>query len=159
MAGGSAVAALDRIRTIVIVMMENRSFDHLLGHLSLPQYGGRTDLDGLVDPEHNQDYANFLDNQVYRPFAMTADNQLDHDLPHDRSSVQVQLAFHGGEATMSGFVQAYVNMNHSSVANPPVMGFLTTGSLPTSSFLARNFLVCHRWFAPLPADTQPNRAM
>jgi phospholipase C len=26
---------LNRIKTIVVMMMENRSFDHLLGHLSL----------------------------------------------------------------------------------------------------------------------------
>jgi len=29
-------------------MMENRSFDHLLGHLSLNQFG-RPDVDGLKD--------------------------------------------------------------------------------------------------------------
>ena len=44
-----AIAALDRINTIVVVMMENRSFDHVLGYLSLPEYGGRRDVDGLVD--------------------------------------------------------------------------------------------------------------
>ena len=29
-----------RIDTFVILMMENRSFDHLLGYLSLPAFGG-----------------------------------------------------------------------------------------------------------------------
>ena len=29
------MAALDQFQTIVIVMMENRSFDHILGHLSM----------------------------------------------------------------------------------------------------------------------------
>jgi phospholipase C len=45
---------LNKIETIIIVMMENRSFDHMLGYLSLPDYG-RTDVEGLrykanVDP-------------------------------------------------------------------------------------------------------------
>ena len=37
---------LNQFDTIIVVMMENRSFDHLLGYLSLPEYG-RTDVDGL----------------------------------------------------------------------------------------------------------------
>ena len=39
---------LDQIKTIVIVMMENRSFDHMLGYLALPQYGGFK-VEGLKD--------------------------------------------------------------------------------------------------------------
>jgi phospholipase C len=35
-----------RIKTIIIVMMENRSFDNLLGYLSLPETG-RVDVEGL----------------------------------------------------------------------------------------------------------------
>ncbi len=29
---------LDAIETIIILMFENRSFDHLMGYLSLPPY-------------------------------------------------------------------------------------------------------------------------
>jgi len=29
---------LNKIRTIVLVMMKNRSFDHMLGYLSLPPF-------------------------------------------------------------------------------------------------------------------------
>ena len=36
---------LARIDHIVVLMMENRSFDHMLGYLSLE--GGRTEIDGL----------------------------------------------------------------------------------------------------------------
>ena len=36
---------LARIEHIVVLMMENRSFDHMLGYLSLE--GGRADIDGL----------------------------------------------------------------------------------------------------------------
>src|SRR5262245_43342957 len=35
----------DRIDTVVVLMMENRSFDHYFGALSLEE--GRTDVDGL----------------------------------------------------------------------------------------------------------------
>ena len=40
-----AVRALDQIEHIVVLMMENRSFDHMLGYLSLS--GRRPELDGL----------------------------------------------------------------------------------------------------------------
>jgi phospholipase C len=31
---GPSLTSLDKVETIVLLMLENRSFDHLLGHLS-----------------------------------------------------------------------------------------------------------------------------
>jgi phospholipase C len=152
------VAILDQITAIVIVMMENRSFDHVLGYLCLPPYGGRTDIEGLVHPDTDPRFANDYDHQIYRPFPM-ADAPLPHDLPHDRHAIQTQLAPSGGTFTMSGFVQAYVESTHSVVEAPPPLGYLTANAVFMSNFLARNYLVCDHWFASLPADTHPNRAM
>ena len=48
-----AAGRLDQIEHIVVVMLENRSFDHMLGYLSLPaEEGGkgRSDVDGLKGP-------------------------------------------------------------------------------------------------------------
>jgi phospholipase C len=152
------VAALDQIKTIVVVIMENRSFDHVLGYLSLPQYGGRTDVDGLVNPDTDPRFANEYDHQIYRPFAVH-DGPLAHDLPHGRYETAVQLAVRNGVPTMSGFVQAYVDMSHSIVEQPPPLGYLTPNSVFMSDFLAKNYLVCDRWFAALPSDTHSNRVM
>ena len=55
------MAIMDQLQTIVIVMMENRSFDNMLGHLSMARFGNRNNVAGLVDPESNLDYTNFLD--------------------------------------------------------------------------------------------------
>src|SRR4030095_5865660 len=47
---------LSNIRHIVVLTMENRSFDHMLGYLSLPVSAGgmgRTDVDGLKGGEFN----------------------------------------------------------------------------------------------------------
>ena len=41
---------LTLVDTIVIVIMENRSFDHMLGHLSHPQYANSIQVDGLRAP-------------------------------------------------------------------------------------------------------------
>src|SRR6266404_934456 len=112
------MAALDQIRTIVVVIMENRSFDHVLGYLSLPQYGGRRDVDGLVNLDTDPRFANEYDQQIYRPFPM-ADGRFLHDLPHGRREVAIQLAVSGGAPTMSGFVRAYVKPAIASSSSRP----------------------------------------
>jgi phospholipase C len=152
------MAILDQIQTIVIVMFENRSFDNVLGHLSMARFGNRKDVEGLVDPETNLDYTNFLEGQGYQPFELT-DGSLLHDLPHNRVLVEAQLGKAGARYTMSGFADAYFRHTGSKVADPPSMGFLAAAATPMSSFLAAQYAVCDHWFAPLPTDTQPNRAM
>ncbi len=58
---------LSPIRTIVVVMMENRSFDHLLGYLSLPPFN-RTDVEGLsTDPAWLARFTNSDQGQSYPP--------------------------------------------------------------------------------------------
>ena len=61
------MAALDQIQTFVVVMFENRSFDNVLGHLSMARFENRKGVEGLTDPETNLDYTNFLDAQGYPP--------------------------------------------------------------------------------------------
>lgn len=152
------MAILDQIETIVIVMLENRSFDHMLGHLSMARFGNRKDVRGLVDPEANLDYTNFLDGQGYQPFELK-DGPLLHDLPHSRSLVAGQLGTPGVPFTMSGFAEAYYRASGSKVNDPPPMGFLSPADASMSSFLAAQYAVCDNWFAPLPTDTQPNRSV
>ncbi|SEK68675.1 alkaline phosphatase family protein [Nitrosovibrio tenuis] len=152
------MAILDQLQTIVIVMMENRSFDHMLGHLSMARFGNRKDVAGLVDPESNLDYTNFLEGQGYQPFELK-DGPLMHDLPHSRARVATQLAKAGTRFTMSGFVDAYYQSTGSKVNDPPPMGFLSPADVTMSNFLAIQYAVCDNWFAPLPTDTQPNRSI
>jgi phospholipase C len=149
------------VDTIVILMFENRSFDHVLGHVCLPQFGGRTDVDGirdLADPAFHNPAAN---KTMVSPFLMR-DCTLPSDVPHERGFVATQLAETAiaGGATMAGFVRAYEKFTGSSgVLNPPPMGILTPADLPATRFLADEYMICDRWFAPLPTSTQPNRLM
>src|SRR6185295_15646500 len=98
-----------RIDTIVILMMENRSFDHLLGYLRLPGFGGRDDVDGLTALD-NPDYANPRANaRIAYPFIAPADDAFAGDLPHERQEVADQIAYAGaaGGYVMNGFVKSY----------------------------------------------------
>ena len=63
---------------------------------------------------------------------------------------------------MGGFVQAYINSRREKQKPPPadpgaVMGHYKADSVPTYDFLARNYCVCDRWFAPVPLGTQANK--
>jgi phospholipase C len=155
----------DQIKTIVIVMMENRSFDHMLGYLSLPQYGG-VDVEGLRNNVGWQksiastyDSATFLPWHDDDPF-----RRLAADPPHDRDDIAYQLSPKvRGKNQMKGFVENFANAKPKPVINkdhpPAVMGYFTPAELPISDFLARNFCVCDHWFSALPAGTQANRLM
>jgi phospholipase C len=152
--------ALDGIDTIVHLMLENRSFDHILGHLSFAQYANGSAVDGLKAPL--QGYENFYQGVRYYPFPLR-DGQLAGDLPHERGFVATQLAYNDvtGVYGMSGFAEAYLRlpqqMNRTFQLDP--MGFFGPEDVPITRFLADNFAVCDRWFASLPASTQPNRCM
>ena len=148
----------DRISTVVLVVMENRSFDHMLGHLALE--GLVKGVDGLTQPLSR--YQNLYAGDAYQPFPKT-DALLDSDLPHEWDEVQVQLARSevSQRFTMSGFVEAYARFRNRPDVGPlpDPMGYFASGQVPVTSFLARTFKTCDRWFSPLPTSTQPNRCM
>jgi phospholipase C len=145
---------LANIDTIVIAMMENRSFDHLLGFLSHEWYDGRKDVDGLHLHSPDFDWDN-PDSQgrAYAPTA-TPDSYLPSDLPHSRVEVAVQL--NGG--AMDGFIKSYFAFQRLD-ESPAPMRFCRPEDIPITAALARRHCVCDRWFAPLPDDTMPNRLM
>ncbi|HYO73956.1 MAG TPA: alkaline phosphatase family protein [Archangium sp.] len=153
------MAALDELRTIVILMLENRSFDHMLGHLSLEN--PQSDVDGLRNPDTNPRYANVFQNRVYRPFLIGDESSVIRDPPHSRHLVNVQMArsSSGKKFRMSGFVDAYFQYTQHQAEHPPPMGYFDSNGAWMTSFLAREYCACDRWFTPLPTDTQPNRCM
>src|SRR5882724_1950348 len=50
-AADPALANFNKIEHIVVLMLENRSFDHILGYLTLED--GRADVDGLTQDMRN----------------------------------------------------------------------------------------------------------
>lgn len=83
------MTALDQIDTIVLVMLENRSFDHRLGHLSYGPHANGTRVEGLTEPLNRNDYANVFEGEAYYPRPMK-DNDLSTDLPHRRRSASLR---------------------------------------------------------------------
>jgi phospholipase C len=152
------MAIIDKIQTIVLLMFENRSFDHMLGHLSLEL--GRKDIDGLSKALDK--YNNLYKGNSYPVFKMRGDTDFLLDLPHELEPVKMQLGKHpvNGRYTMKGFVEAYSHVENAVVNHEcEPMGYYVSKDVPITSFLAQTFCTCDRWFSPLPTSTQPNRNM
>ncbi len=138
--------------------MENRSFDHILGHLTLED--PQLDIDGLREPLVN--YNNIYNGTNYSLYNLPHDVELDFDVPHEYNYVATQLKANpvNGKFTMQGFVEAFA-MTTGGVVNPEClpMGYFNAAQVPVTNFLAKNFCVCDKWFCPLPTSTQPNRTI
>jgi phospholipase C len=147
----------EKISTVVLVAMENRSFDHMLGHLTYEHL-----IPGVNGLEQDfSKYENIYKGTPYRPFLMP-DRTLVSDLPHEWNEVATQLAYSSvtQQFDMTGFVEAYAALtNTEPVQQADPMGFFASTTVPITSFLARNFCVCDQWHAPLPSSTQPNRTI
>jgi phospholipase C len=148
---------LELIDTIIVVIMENRSFDHMLGYLSLPG-PGRLAVEGLsADPVWLREHAN----GGVEPFAISAAQAIE-DPPHEQATIALQLGrptTPGGPCPMNGFVESYLKRDPAPSDKRLVMGYYEAQQVPIFDFLARNFTVCDHWFAALPTGTQANRLM
>jgi phospholipase C len=143
-AQAAAPASLEKVDHVVVLMMENRSFDHMLGYLGLP--GGLPGLDGLQSAGTNS-YSG-RDYQVEH--LVPPDSRSQIDPYHGGSDVDEQLAGENG-----GFVANYAKRHP---ADPGViMGYFDGVDLPVYDHLARQYCVCDRWFSSTPGATWPNR--
>jgi phospholipase C len=143
---------LCQIDHIVVLMMENRSFDHMLGYLSLPVGSGgrgRDDIDGLTSSTCN---FNLFDGQRYeiKPMGEAGLTKV-QDPGHSGADVGQQMAHR-----MSGFVANY--MTTRPYQDPDdVMRYQNADNVPVYDFFSKQFAVCDRWFCSVPGSTWPNR--
>ena len=156
------MADLSSVKHLVVVMMENRSFDHILGYRSLPPFNRQ--LDGLsASADWLARFANQDGGRAFAPFLSTNPHGMpdDFDPPHERPNVAANLgALQNGVYPMGGFVSGIpADISSDPEIRKLVMGYFSAAQVPISHFFAENFAVCDRWFSALPAGTQPNRLM
>jgi phospholipase C len=160
--GDDAAARLQQIEHVVVVMLENRSFDHMLGYLSLPteQGGkGRTKVDGLTGPGDNVNTYKGTSYPIHHLTRTWFSGEVE-DPDHSGASVDEQLA-EGG----NGFVSNYARISQERAAKLGVptpepglvMGYYNAEDLPVYDHLATEYCVVDRWFSSVPGATWPNR--
>jgi phospholipase C len=168
---------LSSIQYIVQLMLENRSFDHMLGFLYADSGNvspAGDPFEGLTGTESNTDASG---NPV-TVFQITPSTPGAYFMPgadpgEGYANTNSQLFGSGAvpsppAATNSGFVTnfaaaiTYDQRVHRSVNTgttaSDIMGAFTPQALPVLSGLASGFAVCDHWYSSVPTETFPNRA-
>jgi phospholipase C len=148
-------AGLDNLKHIVVLMMENRSFDHMLGSLS----SVNQQIDGINAGLSNPDTTGAA--VAPQPLAQFQ-GQLDPDPDHHFPAVDLQIfggdTSAGRQPNMQGFVKSYFNQQQDVGHSQKIMYYFTQNQLPVLTTLATEFAVFNRWFASIPGPTICNRA-
>jgi phospholipase C len=149
-------SGLDKLQHIVVLMMENRSFDHMLGSLKAvnPAIDG-VDANAFTNPDAK---GNVVKPQPKAEFQAQLQPDPDHHFP------AVDLQIFGGDtganrpANMQGFVKSYFNQQRDAKHSQTIMYYFPQDKLPVLTTLALEFAVFNRWFASIPGPTICNRA-
>jgi phospholipase C len=171
---------LSSIEHVVVLMLENRSFDHMLGFL-YADTGNKSpsgqDFEGLTGDESNPDsngkpvqvfqITKSMKNAYFMPGSdpgegYTATNS---QLFGNVDAPTPPVATNQGFVTDFAYTLGWQKNNPSwakqilpgTVANN-IMGCYTPEMLPVISALARGYAVCDHWYSSAPTETFPNRA-
>ncbi len=155
-----SVGNTNRIKHVVVLMMENRSFDHMLGFSGIPG------IEGLTGSESNP-LPDGRSVQVSRDASYSGD--LEMDPGHEVPDVLEQLFGESKQPSPqsrpnNGFALNYARQTYSTPGGPfqvshpeNVMKCYSPEKLPVLDTLAREYAVCDHWFSSLPGPTWPNR--
>src|SRR5690349_7952349 len=136
-------SSADPIKHVIVLMMENKSFDQMLG--SLTQI--KPEIEGI---DENILRFNLDDkgNKIYQK--ITTEKQMSLDPLHEVPDVLKQIADNN-----SGFVQDFITNypNSSFEDRQDVMGYYPFGFLPALHALGQEYTVCDYWFSSLPGPT------
>lgn len=160
-----------KIKHIFVLMMENRSFDHLFGFSGITGRDAVTGLpravDGLNGSETNPGPGPV---HVNYPVTRGAPYRMPHDPAHEFQDVLRQLCGvdrttgkdptypPGGPyppITKDGYAMSYLKSGGSDPAD--VMKCFSPDQIPELMELATNYAICDNWFASMPGPTWPNR--
>ena len=149
---------------VVVLMLENRSFDHIFGYLGIGE--GLAGVNAV-----NFEEAGKASSTAY-PVKRGGDYVAVGDGPsHSLKQVNEQLfgttkvavGAPAAGATLDGFVASFktslaYDLKRTSSELQQVMNCFDPVQLPVLSTLAKNFVLCDHWFADVPGPTMPNRA-
>ncbi|KAL3678449.1 hypothetical protein R1sor_021405 [Riccia sorocarpa] len=143
------------IKTVVVVVMENRSFDHMVGWLKRLN----PEIDGLTGNESNP--TNTSDPNSRRVFVSDNAEFVDPDPGHSFQAIREQVFGQNDTSAnpppMNGFVQQALSMEYEAGFEERVMSGFRPEVVPVYTALAMEYALFDRWFSAAPTSTQPNR--
>ena len=156
-----------RISHVVYYMIENRSFDHVLGWLYDRHEGGINFIgsdrpfDGASGDNFNLDTeSEKVYQSLYEDGRLSDDYSLDffnYDPYHDNADVLEQLFFRDPDGYENGSVPNMGGFAYNNGAANVMIGY-GPDQLPVLNGIAREFAVSDEWFCSMPGATDPNRA-
>src|SRR6201986_2954838 len=175
MADGTNLAAVNHV---VVLMLENRSFDHMLGYLyagsgnvspSGQPFEGLTGNESCPDSTGKQVGVYQITPSTPNAYFMPgADPGEGYKATNDQLWGTDTAPAAGTPAAMTGFITDFAytiswetkdKWSIVAATSPGwIMGCFTPQALPVLSALARGYAVCDHWFASAPTETLPNRA-
>jgi phospholipase C len=150
----------------VVLMLENRSFDHLFGYLGkgdgLPQ-GGATNY--LKPGDKKSGTFSSRKGGDYTAIGQGPSHSLKQTNEQLFGVTKPTAAIASKTPPLNGFVSSFNTSLAYDLKRAPttselqqVMNCFDPVQLPVLSTLAREFVLCDRWFADVPGPTMPNRA-
>lgn len=137
----------DPIKHVILLMLENHSFDQMLGDLKkiYPNIEG-------VDRQNLKSNPDGKGNVIVQ--SEMRETQMVNDPCHETVDVLEQLKG-GNQGFVSNFLKHYPHASEKE--QQAIMGFYPLDFLPALHSLAKNYTICDRWFSSLPGPTWPNR--
>ncbi|KAJ1427859.1 Phosphoesterase [Sesbania bispinosa] len=148
------------IKTFVVLVQENRSFDHMLGWMK----SLNPEIDGVTGSESNP--VSTPDPNSNRILFADRSGHVEPDPGHMIDDVYEQVfgeqwsevsAAKKLPPTMEGFAQNAARQVRTGATAETVMNGFKPELVPVYQELVKEFAVCDRWFASVPGPTQPNR--
>ena len=147
------------IQHLVVLMLENRSFDHMLGFMRSPSYP----INGLTGDERNPRDPAHIDPTQEVKVSSDAGFIFSYDPGHNFQDVNLQLFDNlagppASSVPNGGFIFSYSQQAHVTPAiADTIMKCMAPSTIPVLSTLAREFAVCDGWYSSVPGPTWPNR--
>ena len=174
----TAETNLAAVNHIVVLMLENRSFDHMLGYLyagsgnvspSGQPFEGLTGAESCPDGKGSQVSVYQITPSTPNGYFMPgADPGEGYTATNAQLWGSTAAPASGAVPAMSGFVTDFsytIGWETTSgwtilpgTTASDIMGCFTPQALPVLSALARGYAVCDHWYASAPTETLPNRA-
>jgi phospholipase C len=154
------VAETQKIKHVIVLVMENRAFDHMVGFMKAenPEINGC--LPGMKGCSNPNDPALATDQQVWTDISSDCAYHTVVDPNHEISATTYQIYPLGENTTsadklMTGFISNYRERGSSEPES--IMKAFAPEHVPIVSQLAREFMLVDGWFAGVPGPTWPNR--
>ncbi|KAJ2963245.1 hypothetical protein NQZ79_g1753 [Umbelopsis isabellina] len=154
--------ASEKIKNVVLFVLENRSFDRMLG------WANYTNLNGLTGKEYNLvNPADPTSTKIYAGHHALLQDPLDP--PHGIDDVTKQITGNPNaqsitklsSVSMGGFVADFAASLNVSLTNTTALGQIMNSfdpqTIPITYALAQNYMVMDNYFSSFPGSTMPNR--